>query len=69
MSTPGLVVRAAPRALDRDRGYVAPGLGNALAAHLTPRRPRTMVAAIAERVIRKVLASEAAGQMPRAYVA
>ncbi|MCZ4509752.1 SDR family NAD(P)-dependent oxidoreductase [Streptomyces sp. ActVer] len=52
------VVRAALRALDRDRAYVTPGLGNALGAHLTPRRPRTLVAAMAERVTRKVLESE-----------
>ncbi|GHB05876.1 SDR family NAD(P)-dependent oxidoreductase [Streptomyces termitum] len=56
MTTPEPVVRAALRALERDRGYLAPGLGNALAAHLTPRRPRTLVAAVAERVTRKVLA-------------
>ncbi|MFC8599301.1 SDR family NAD(P)-dependent oxidoreductase [Isoptericola sp. NPDC057191] len=55
MTTPGPVVRAALRALDRDRGYVAPGLGNTLAAHLTPRRPRALVAALAERVTRSVL--------------
>ncbi|MER5275358.1 SDR family oxidoreductase [Streptomyces sp. NPDC002809] len=60
MTTPEPVVRAALRALDRDRGYVAPGLGNALGAHLTPRRPRTLVAAIAERVTRKVLAAPTA---------
>uniref|UniRef100_A0AAU2W087 SDR family oxidoreductase n=2 Tax=unclassified Streptomyces TaxID=2593676 RepID=A0AAU2W087_9ACTN len=60
MTTPEPVVRAALRALDRDRGYVAPGFGNALAAHLTPRRPRTVVAAIAERVTRKVLTTPAA---------
>ncbi|GAA3311383.1 SDR family NAD(P)-dependent oxidoreductase [Streptomyces cinereospinus] len=59
MTTPQPVVRAALRALDRDRGYVAPGLGNALSAHLTPRRPRTMVAAIAERITRKVLTPSA----------
>ncbi|WP_328393532.1 SDR family NAD(P)-dependent oxidoreductase [Nocardia sp. NBC_00416] len=57
MSTPEPVVRTALRALDRDRGYVTPGLGNAVAAHLTPRRPRTVVATIAERVTRKVLTS------------
>ncbi|MDG4752579.1 SDR family oxidoreductase [Micromonospora sp. WMMD718] len=59
MTTPEPVVRAALRALERDRGYVAPGLGNALTAHLTPRRPRTLVAAIAERITRKVLATTA----------
>lgn len=52
------VVRAALRALDRDRAYVTPGLGNALGAHLTPRRPRTLVAAMAKRVTRKVLEPE-----------
>ncbi|WUW26161.1 SDR family oxidoreductase [Streptomyces sp. NBC_01463] len=54
-TTPEPVVRAALRALDRDRGYVTPGLGNALSAHLLPRRPRTLVTALAERVTRKVL--------------
>ncbi|MEW9555862.1 SDR family NAD(P)-dependent oxidoreductase [Nonomuraea sp. NPDC050783] len=65
MTTPEPVVRAALRALERDRGYLAPGLGNALTAHLTPRRPRTLVAAIAERITRKVLApSPAAPAVP-----
>ncbi|MFE6763191.1 SDR family NAD(P)-dependent oxidoreductase [Streptomyces sp. NPDC057689] len=58
MSAPEPVVRAALAALDRDRAYVTPGFGNALSAHLLPRRPRALVAAIAERVTRKVLASE-----------
>ncbi|MFJ9797678.1 SDR family NAD(P)-dependent oxidoreductase [Streptomyces sp. NPDC101145] len=57
MTTPQPVVRAALRALERDRGYLAPGLGNAVTAHLAPRRPRALVAAIAERVTRKVLAA------------
>jgi short-subunit dehydrogenase len=52
------VVRAALRALDRDRAYVTPGLGNALGAHLNPRRPRTLVAAMAKRVTRRVLEPE-----------
>ncbi|MEV4190013.1 SDR family NAD(P)-dependent oxidoreductase [Streptomyces toxytricini] len=60
MTTPEPVVRAALRALKRDRGYIAPGIGNALTAHLTPCRPRTLVAAIAERITRKVLAAPAA---------
>ncbi|QFG22062.1 SDR family oxidoreductase [Actinomadura sp. WMMB 499] len=60
MTTPEPVVRAALRALERDRGYIAPGLGNALGAHLNPRRPRTLVAAIAERITRKVLDPPAA---------
>ncbi|GAA0909348.1 SDR family oxidoreductase [Virgisporangium ochraceum] len=49
-----VVVRAALRGLDRDRAYVVPGLGNALNAHLTPRRPRTLVTAIAKLVARSV---------------
>jgi uncharacterized protein len=49
------VVRAALRALDRDRAYVVPGLGNSLSAHLTPRRPRRLVTAIAKLVTRSVL--------------
>ncbi|GAA2975023.1 SDR family NAD(P)-dependent oxidoreductase [Actinokineospora diospyrosa] len=49
------VVAATLRALDRDRGYLVPGLLNAANAHLSPRRPRKMVAAIAERVSRGVL--------------
>ncbi|SKC56768.1 SDR family NAD(P)-dependent oxidoreductase [Krasilnikoviella flava] len=59
MTTPPPVVRAALRALDRDRGYLAPGLGNALTAHLVPRRPRALVAALAERVTRTVLSAPA----------
>ncbi|WP_327355933.1 SDR family NAD(P)-dependent oxidoreductase [Streptomyces sp. NBC_01304] len=56
-SGPEPVVRAALRALAKDKAYVTPGLSNALGAHLTPRRPRTLVAAIAERVTRKVASS------------
>ncbi|MFJ6569000.1 SDR family NAD(P)-dependent oxidoreductase [Streptomyces sp. NPDC091292] len=54
-TTPERVVRAALRALAAGRAYVTPGLGNALSAQLTPRRPRTLVAAIAKRVTRGVL--------------
>jgi short-subunit dehydrogenase len=63
-STSEPVVRAALRALDRDRAYVTPGLSNALGAHLTPRRPRTLVAAIAERITRKVLEPEQKSSEP-----
>jgi uncharacterized protein len=49
------VVRAALVALDRDRAYVVPGLGNSLNAHLAPRRPRRLVTAIAKLVTRSVL--------------
>jgi short-subunit dehydrogenase len=49
------VVRAALRGLDRDRAYVVPGLGNWVSAHLTPRRPRRLVTAIAKTVTRSVL--------------
>ncbi|MFJ9110024.1 SDR family NAD(P)-dependent oxidoreductase [Streptomyces sp. NPDC102283] len=69
MTTPEPVVRAALRALDRDRGYVTPGLGNALAAHLLPRRPRTLVAALAERVTRKVLSPAGTVQQPKEHAA
>ncbi|MEU3555640.1 SDR family NAD(P)-dependent oxidoreductase [Streptomyces fragilis] len=69
MSTPEPVVRAALRALDRDRGYVTPGLGNALQAHLLPRRPRTLVAAVAERVTRKVLAPPASARPVKEHAA
>jgi short-subunit dehydrogenase len=55
MMTAEAVVRAGLDGLDRDRGYVTPGLRNALTAHLVPRRPRRMVTAIAERVTRSVL--------------
>ncbi|WP_405387960.1 SDR family oxidoreductase [Streptomyces sp. NBC_01102] len=69
MTTPEPVVRSALRALDRDRGYVTPGLGNALAAHLLPRRPRTLVAAVAERVTRKVLTPSGTAPQPKEYSA
>ncbi|MCA2215512.1 SDR family NAD(P)-dependent oxidoreductase [Jidongwangia harbinensis] len=57
------VVRAALAALDRDRAYVVPGLGNSLGAHLTPRRPRRLVTAISKLVTRSVL--EGPGPAPR----
>jgi NAD(P)-dependent dehydrogenase (short-subunit alcohol dehydrogenase family) len=41
--------------VDRDRAYVTPGLANALSGHLMPRRPRSLIAAIAERLTRTVL--------------
>ncbi|MBT2407891.1 MULTISPECIES: SDR family oxidoreductase [unclassified Streptomyces] len=53
-SLPEPVVRSALRALDADRAYITPGLSNAVNAHLAPRRPRTLVAAIAERLSRGV---------------
>ncbi|MGI5375557.1 SDR family NAD(P)-dependent oxidoreductase [Streptomyces sp. CA-251387] len=60
-TTPEPVVRTALHALDRDRAYVTPGLGNALMAHLTPRRPRTLVAWVGERICRKALRPEKGG--------
>ena len=48
------VVRAALRGLDRDRAYVVPGLGNKLSAHLAPRRPRRMIAAVVKLITRAV---------------
>ncbi|MFE2109084.1 SDR family NAD(P)-dependent oxidoreductase [Kitasatospora sp. NPDC059463] len=53
-TTPEPVVRAALRALDADRAYLVPGLANRIAAHLAPRRPRALVAAITERMSRGV---------------
>ncbi|MEV6593815.1 SDR family NAD(P)-dependent oxidoreductase [Streptomyces acidicola] len=61
-AAPEPVVRAALRALDRDRAYVTPGLSNQIVAHLTPRRPRTLVAAITKRITRPVLEPEPATQ-------
>lgn len=55
MMTAEAVVRAGLRGLDRDRAYVVPGFGNALSAHLTPRRPRRLVTAMAKSVTRRVL--------------
>jgi uncharacterized protein len=55
MMPPERVVRAALRGLDRDRAYVVPGLANSLSAHLTPRRPRRLVTAMAKNVTRSVL--------------
>ncbi|WP_116948442.1 SDR family NAD(P)-dependent oxidoreductase [Jiangella endophytica] len=55
MMTAEAVVRAGLRGLDRDRAYVVPGLGNALGAHLNPRRPRRVVAALAKTVTRRAL--------------
>ncbi|MFF7592231.1 SDR family NAD(P)-dependent oxidoreductase [Kitasatospora purpeofusca] len=60
-ATVGPVVRAALRALDADRAYVVPGFANQLGAHLTPRRPRTLVAAMAERLSRGVRDAMAGG--------
>ncbi|MFE5812799.1 SDR family NAD(P)-dependent oxidoreductase [Streptomyces sp. NPDC056479] len=52
------VVRTALKALDRDRAYVTPGFANAIAAHLNPRRPRTLVARVGELICRKALRPE-----------
>ncbi|TDQ45027.1 SDR family NAD(P)-dependent oxidoreductase [Actinorugispora endophytica] len=56
MASPVAVVASALQALDRGRGYVVPGPANALIAHFAPRRPRALVARVAERVTRRVLA-------------
>ncbi|MEU0544775.1 SDR family oxidoreductase [Nocardia sp. NPDC005978] len=48
------VVRATLRALDRNQGYVVPGIGNFASAHLLPRRPRTLVTRIAKFATRQV---------------
>lgn len=55
MATPEQVVSSALRALRRNRGYVVPGAGNFIGAHLLPRRPRTGVALLGRLVTRKVL--------------
>lgn len=63
---PEPVVRTALKALDRDRAYVTPGLANAITAHLTPRRPRTLVAWVGERICRKALRPEQSADVPAA---
>jgi uncharacterized protein len=64
MATPQKVVRASLRALDRNRGYVVPGLSNFAGAHLAPRRPRRLVARIARLVTRAVLRTPPADPRP-----
>ncbi|GAA5102018.1 SDR family NAD(P)-dependent oxidoreductase [Nocardia iowensis] len=54
MGTAAQVVRTSLRALERNKGYVVPGAANFAAAHLMPRRPRTLVARIAKLVTRGV---------------
>jgi short-subunit dehydrogenase len=54
MGTAAQVVQSALRALDRNKGYVVPGIGNFASAHLLPRRPRTLVARIAKFATRGV---------------
>ncbi|WP_378734507.1 SDR family NAD(P)-dependent oxidoreductase [Nocardia brasiliensis] len=54
MGTAAQVVRTSLRALERNKGYVVPGVSNFAAAHLMPRRPRTLVARIAKLVTRGV---------------
>ncbi|NUS73158.1 MAG: SDR family oxidoreductase [Corynebacteriales bacterium] len=58
MSTPQSVVSASLKALKNDRGYVVPSFSNFMAAHLIPRRPRTLVARLAGRITRQVLDTE-----------
>ncbi|NKY32440.1 SDR family oxidoreductase [Nocardia speluncae] len=60
MGTAAEVVQASLRALARNKGYIVPGRQNFAAAHLMPRRPRTLVARIAKRVTAAV--AEAAGK-------
>ncbi|MFG1790290.1 SDR family NAD(P)-dependent oxidoreductase [Nocardia sp. NPDC049149] len=54
LGTAADVVGAALRALERNKGYIVPGRANFAAAHLMPRRPRTLVARIAKLVTRGV---------------
>ncbi|WP_280437415.1 SDR family NAD(P)-dependent oxidoreductase [Nocardia carnea] len=60
MGTAGEVVQASLRALARNKGYIVPGRQNFAAAHLMPRRPRTLVARIAKRVTGAVAGAAAA---------
>ena len=64
MMTPDTVVRAALRALDRDRAYVVPGLSNQIGAHLAPRRPRRLVTAISKQITRHVLGTSTPASIP-----
>lgn len=57
METPEKVVAKALRALERNQGYVVPGLSNFASAHLQPRRPRTMIARLSRLFTRGVLAT------------
>lgn len=52
MGSAAQVVRSTLRALERNKGYVVPGMQNFASAHLLPRRPRTVVARIAKLVTR-----------------
>jgi uncharacterized protein len=58
--TPEAVVRTALRALDRDRGYVVPGLGNSVSSRFMSKLPRRLVALVGRRVTRGVLADPVA---------
>ncbi|MBB3731133.1 SDR family NAD(P)-dependent oxidoreductase [Nonomuraea dietziae] len=60
MATPEQVVAAALRGLERDRGYVVPGLGNFAMAHLMPRRPRRLLALVGRMATRGVVRTPAA---------
>ncbi|MCP2323168.1 hypothetical protein HDA40_001675 [Hamadaea flava] len=55
MVTPELVVGKALKALERNRGYLVPGLSNFASAHLQPRRPRKLLALVSKMVTRRVL--------------
>ncbi|MFI9506780.1 SDR family NAD(P)-dependent oxidoreductase [Nocardia sp. NPDC052566] len=62
--TPAAVVDTALRALARNKGYVVAGPNTFAAAHLMPRRPRTLVARMAKMVTRTV--ADAASPTPAA---
>ncbi|MFE6613540.1 SDR family NAD(P)-dependent oxidoreductase [Amycolatopsis sp. NPDC057786] len=57
MTTPERVVAKTLKALDRNRGYVVPGMSNFAGAHLQPRRPRRLMARMSRLVTRKVLST------------
>ncbi|MGS2644137.1 SDR family NAD(P)-dependent oxidoreductase [Streptosporangium sp. LJ11] len=60
--TPEAVVGAALRALERDRGYVIPGVGNSVSTRLLAKLPRRLVALLGRRVTRGVLADPVAAR-------
>ena len=60
--TPEAVVTAALRALERDRGYVVPGLGNSVSTRFMAKLPRRLVALLGRKVTQAVLADPVAAR-------
>ncbi|QSB06724.1 SDR family NAD(P)-dependent oxidoreductase [Natronoglycomyces albus] len=61
-TSPEFVVSKSLKALDRNRGYVVPGGGNFVMAHLMPRRPRRFIAKLSRKFTRPAL--RASGSRP-----